>query len=347
MTGSLGDRASSALALGDVDELCAVIDGLALEGAWDEVVELRDACRAALQRGVQAWPAAAWAEYRMALDGPGRYAAMVLDSTAERFALGPFSEVAASTHSWDDLAQYLSATPGAAAFAQERVLRGDDLRAEQLVSDLVRLTDLPWVRCDWEVAYDGPVFSLTKVDDPSPRRPDTTAASPVVADPGSQLVRDRAADALLDLVEGWRGVKDRLPRAGSIDGDGAQAGAALTSGPVRWVPLDASEAQRWVVWTAATDGSARRRRGGAAGRASLWWTLQCLGGLEAEDDVHRDELGEIAANLRWGWFDPVVVADRGWLLRISADDVDDGFAWAVDAQDVAGADRSEADAART
>ncbi len=112
---------------GDLDQLVRTVDRLCETRDWDGLVELRDRCRWALERGKQLWPAASLAEYRLALEAPGKWAAGVLAEGAGRFALGPLPEVAASTHSWGELAPHLAPGPLAAITAHERVLRGEDL----------------------------------------------------------------------------------------------------------------------------------------------------------------------------------------------------------------------------
>ena len=57
--------------LGDLDELTRQIDRLCSTRDWDALVDLRDRCRRALERGKQLWPAAAHAEYRLALEACG------------------------------------------------------------------------------------------------------------------------------------------------------------------------------------------------------------------------------------------------------------------------------------
>ena len=144
------DRTGALIAANDLEGLVEWAGSVAFDERWDDLVALRDDCRAALARGLQLWPAAAYAEYRLALDAPGRYAASVLDSSADRFALGPFPEVAASTHTWSELEPYLPASPATAAFAHERVMRGEDLSA---VTGLPDLYDLPLHLTTWEPAY--------------------------------------------------------------------------------------------------------------------------------------------------------------------------------------------------
>ena len=48
-----------------IDRLCDARD-------WALLVELRDRCRKAVDRGKQLWPAANHVEYRLALEAPGR-----------------------------------------------------------------------------------------------------------------------------------------------------------------------------------------------------------------------------------------------------------------------------------
>src|SRR5207253_6322430 len=91
------------------------------------------------------------AEYRRALQAPGRWAAQVVVPGAGRFALGPLSEVVASTHPWDELAAHLTATPEAALVAQERVLRGEDLRGDERVD--AAMVELPLALQRWEPHY--------------------------------------------------------------------------------------------------------------------------------------------------------------------------------------------------
>src|SRR5512137_2091018 len=129
MTGQLREAVAEAVGRADLDGLVRLVDGLCREGDWEGVVLLRDRSRAALERGLQLWPAAEYAEYRLALEAPGPYAGAVVLEGAGRFALGPLWEVAASTHSWEELAPHLPGGPARALAAHERVVRGEDLTA--------------------------------------------------------------------------------------------------------------------------------------------------------------------------------------------------------------------------
>jgi hypothetical protein len=64
-------RLEDLVELGDMDELIRTVDALVDERDWDGLIELRDRCRRALDRGKQLWPIASLCEYRAALDAPG------------------------------------------------------------------------------------------------------------------------------------------------------------------------------------------------------------------------------------------------------------------------------------
>ena len=94
----MSDPIADAVGGGDLDELVRLVDGLCRSREWSEVVRLRDRCRHALERGLQLWPVAEYAEYRLALEAPGSFAGPVVREGAGRIALGPLWEVAGSTH---------------------------------------------------------------------------------------------------------------------------------------------------------------------------------------------------------------------------------------------------------
>ena len=87
---------------------CATVDRLCAARDWSTLLALYRAARASHERGRQHWPAAEYAAYRLALEAPGEFAAQVIVEGAGRFALGPLTEVAASTHTWDELATRIS-----------------------------------------------------------------------------------------------------------------------------------------------------------------------------------------------------------------------------------------------
>src|SRR5207245_10005698 len=90
-------------------------------------------------------------DYRLALEAPPAYAAGVLSPEAGRFAFGPLTEVAASTHTFDDLAAHLPSPQVAGVVAAERVLRGEDLRGRPAAHPAV--LELPMALQPWEPSY--------------------------------------------------------------------------------------------------------------------------------------------------------------------------------------------------
>ena len=322
--------------LADVDALTDKVDALCFDGAWSAVVDLRDRCRAALERGKQLWPAAAYAEYRLALDAPGPVAASVADSAAERFTLGPFSEVMASTHTFADLAHHLVPTPAASITAHERVVRGEDLRADDIAMTLPDVLGLPLRLEPWEPVYPVAKYEPGKATFPTPDAHGLRLlAGP--HPPSADVVRDpEVVEALVDLAQAWvRGSNGRA-QAVAVEGTAAQAIAALGPQHVRMAPITGADAMAWMAWTAASGGANGRRRGMAAGRHAAWWALAALAGLADSDDepATPDELGRALDELRWYLWDDGSPA-TGWVLRLAVEEPTENLAWAVSASDAA------------
>ena len=315
--------------LGDLDELTRHVDRLVSARDWDGIVDLRDRCRRALERGKQLWPVAAHCEYRLALDAPAEWAATVLEPGAGQFALGPLPEVAASTHEWAELAPHLPAGPMAAICAHERVVRGEDLQGDPRIDPLV--LDLPLVLQPWEPEY--PVARY---------RSDRAEFGDVPAPPMRHLEllttsRIRVADdtqgvtALTDLAAAWVTQSNGTARAVCVQGGAMAALSALDVEAALFAEVPAGHALALMAWTAASGGAHGRRRGMASGRFSAWWALAALGGVLDDWPVPPEELGEIASELRWWRWD--VPGSRGWSLRLAVEDPDERLAWAVEATD--------------
>src|SRR3990172_12984184 len=151
---------------GDLDELVRLVDGLCSAREWASVVDLRDRCRHALERGLQLWPAAEYAEYRLALEAPAGFAGPVVTEQAGRFALGPLWEVAASTHDWAALSPHLPPGPARSLAAQERVLRGEDLTGDPSIDTGV--LDVPLVLLPWEPSSPWATYRSSRAESPPP-----------------------------------------------------------------------------------------------------------------------------------------------------------------------------------
>jgi len=78
---------------------------------WEALVDLKARCRHAVDRGKQLWAVADHIEYRLALEAPGMWAGPMVFEGAGRFTLGPLPEVAASRHTWAELAPHLPEAP--------------------------------------------------------------------------------------------------------------------------------------------------------------------------------------------------------------------------------------------
>ncbi len=313
----------------DLDGLLVRIDHLCADGDWDGVVDLRDRCRRAfLERGRQLWPASSHAEYRLALEAPGPWAAEVLTPEAGKFSLGPLAEVAASTHTWAELAPHAPPTPEAGMAAHERVVRGEDLSGRADVAGGV--LELPLRLEPWEPVYPVAGYKPHEAQFPDVALPPLVevglpTAAPVVDDPDG-------CGALVDLAAVWKRESNGEVAAVGVAGDALGAVAALGVERARMSEVTPDHAVAVMAWAAASGGAHGRRRGMAAGRFSAWWTVAALGDLLGDWPFRPDDVGDVAAELRWYRWD-VGGPATGWSLRLAVEDPDAGRAWAVQATD--------------
>lgn len=326
---------ADAVERGDLDELTRLVDRLCAARDWDGVVELRDRCRRALERGRQLWPVASHCEYRLALEAPGPIAATVLVEDAGHLTVGPLAEVAASTHTWDELAPHVVPGPVAGLCAHERVVRGDDLAGRDVpYADVLAV---PLRLQPWEPEYETATYRAGGAEFPAPDPPRGRPAA--LPDPGGlQPVVDDAARALLDVVRPWTSESEGRAAAVAVEGTAEAAIAALGAREARTAPLSGAEALAWLGWAGASGGRRGRRRGAARGRDAAWAALAALGGLTAGEDpsAHADDLGAVAQGFRWLWW-TAADAPWGWVLRLAVEDRNGGIAWAIDARDPAAA----------
>ncbi|MGI9585086.1 MAG: hypothetical protein ACR2N7_05795 [Acidimicrobiia bacterium] len=311
----------------DIAGLLQRIDGICGRRAWDELIELRDRCEEAVERGKQLWAVSQFAEYRLALEGPPERAATVLSDGRGRFSLGPLWEVAASSHTWADLQPHLSIPTVRAMIGHERSIRGDTVAEDEVDGHVL---GIPVLQQMWEPNY--PVAEY---------RPDRAAFPDEIfdidmqwvdlPDPVDVMPDDSVCDALLELVKPWW--EDSLGKAEAVTVDGTIEQGIRALGPrrVRMVEVPVGTAMEAMTWAGASGGSHGRRRGTPAGRTAAWWVvLEALG----YDDVpeHSEDLGDEGSELRWVLWDP---GDRvgGWNLHIGIEDHEDGVAWILSAVD--------------
>jgi hypothetical protein len=309
----------------DLDGLVRMVDRLSSAGEWRAVRELIDRSREAVERGKQVWGAADYGEYRLARDAPGDIAATVVKLGAGRFSHGPLWEVAASTHTWDELAPYIDDINLRTSIAQERVLRGEVVPDGEL-----GVLEIPLRPLAWEPVYPVPTYREDGVDVPGPDLPDLPWVE--LGDPVEEIDDPDGCDALLDVVRPW--LDESSGRGQAIAVAGPAEGAIRALGPhrVRAAEIDLATAVQLMAWAGATGGAYGRRRGTPTGRTSAWWALACLLGLEDEWPLDGVRLGAEAGDLRWLAWDP---GDQvgGWVYHLAVEDPQEGLAWAVSAVD--------------
>jgi hypothetical protein len=322
-----GERLAELVELGDPAALLRAVDGLCASRDWAGLVDLRRRLEEAVERGRPLWPVTTYVEYRLALDGPGPEAASVLRPGAARFALGPLTEVAATTHTFAELAPHLAVPSVAGAVAQERVLRGEDLR--EASGAHAEVLELPLVLAPWEPAYALATYRPDEREVPDP------GAEPVAmaegrAEPGEVLDRPEVARALIDLVEVWTSESDGQARALVVAGGPGEAVAALGHREHRLGRVTPASAMARMAWAAASGGAHGVRRGAALGRFDAWWAAASLAGLDWPPDPAA--LGAAIDRLTW-WVWDDGMPGTGWILRLAVVDPDAGWAAGLDATD--------------
>jgi hypothetical protein len=323
----VGERLAELVELADPAALLRAVDGLCAARDWAGLVDLRRRLEEAVERGRPLWPVTTYVEYRMALDAPAPEAASVLRPGAARFALGPLTEVAATTHSFAELAPHLAVPAVAGAVAQERVLRGEDLR--DAPGTHAEVLELPLVLAPWEPAYPLATYRSDEREVPDP------GAEPVAmvagrADPGPALDRPEVTRALTDLVEVWTSESGGRARAVVVRGGPAEAVAALGHPEHRLGRISPASAMARMAWAAASGGAHGVRRGAALGRFDAWWAAASLTGLDWPPDPTA--LGHAIERLHWRTWDDGIPG-TGWILRLAATDPVAAWTAALDATD--------------
>ncbi len=340
----LSAASSELVERGDLDELTRQVNRLVASEEWDELAELRTRCRLAVERGKQLWAVAAHIEYRLALGAPGRWAAMMLETGPGRFALGPLPEVAASTHTWEELSAHVHPTPQGAMAAHERVMRGDDLSDDQVALKLPDVLDLPWTLQSWEPSYALADYEPDRMGAPAPKLPALSLLGATAqgsgrgsrgASPLSRGEADAVASSLVDLVGTWTEESNGRAEAIGVRGNALKAIETLGARPREIVELDPALALAAMGWAAASGGAYGRRRGAAPGRFAAWLVLVALGDLSAKWPLVPNEVGAVLHQTHWyawGAGEPAT----GWALRLAVEGTAGRIkdrAWAVSATD--------------
>lgn len=313
---------------GDINGLLRAVNVVCGEREWDELLDLADRCEDAIERGKQLWPIAAHIDYRVALEAPGEIAATVLVPDAGRFSVGPLTEVAASTHTWDELAVHLESPQSAAYVAQERVLRGEVLTRDERARPEV--LELPMQLQSWEPTYALATYKADHVEVAEPWEPRAPLVPTELSD-APAIEDDELEEVLLGLVTPWTAESNGAARVAVVEGDAAAAASRLTYGRLRIGSLVPEEALQRMAWAAASGGAHGRRRGAALGRSLAWYASSVL--LGTSWPVEPDEIGAALADVRfylWDEGEP----EEGWVLRLALEHVRDGWAVAIAATDL-------------
>ena len=326
----MSENLAELVEIGDLDELLRATDRLCDAREWLVLVDLRDRCRRAVERGKQLWPAANHVEYRLALEAPAEFAAAMLTDIAGQFGLGPLAEVCAAGHAWGELATFAPRSPPASMCFHECVVRGEDLTTASLPGP--DPLELPHVLCDWEPRYPVAEYRSHEADFPSPP-PELTGVLTEVRTGAARVAQSGVARTLRDLVHPW--TADGSATTVAVRGDVTGAIGILDGPEVRLSEVELATALAWLGWAGASGGAHGRRRGAAAGRLDVWMVLAELVDLSEVWPPDPVELGEQARRLRWFIWDAMGIGATGWVLRVAVEDPDRGLAFALSAYDPA------------
>jgi len=313
--------------MGQPDPLLARIDAFATDRKWTDMIDLRDRCREAVERGKQLWGVAHHVDYRLALEATPELAAAAADSPASRFTLGPLTEVAASTHTWSELDPFLESGPIRSMVANERAARGENLSEAKFDRHVLEMPDH---LLEWEPAYVLPHYKPNRVDCDPPIPTKTEEVE--LPTPGIEINDLLTVEALLSLTETWTTQSNGIAEAKAVEGDALAAIASLGLRTARVAELSLSEALAIMAWTASDSGAHGRRAGVAAGRMASWWVAAAAADLLDDWPLEPEEFGEEISDLRWYWWsDPF--PSTGWACRIAIEDPESGYAWVLNAAD--------------
>ena len=311
----------------DLAGLVRAVENLVGDQDWNGIEQLRDWCREAVERGKQLWGIAQFAEYRMALEAPPQNAGAVVREGAGRDALGPLWEVASSTHTWSELAPHIVDPRSRTLVAHERAIRGDEVDATDLDLSVI---DVPLEQELWEPRYPVAKYFADRAAFPESDLPDMSWVE--LDGPEESFGGSTGSDALLDLAQVWVDQSSGRSEARAVSGSALHAIRSFGIRRARITSVSFADALARMVWVGASGGAYGRRRGTPVGRASAWWAIACLAGIEDDWPVLPRDLGEVGSSLKWYLWDPGD-AVGGWNFHLAVEDPIDGLAWAVSAVD--------------
>lgn len=313
----------------DLDGLIRLIDTTCTRRDWQQLFNIRNACRTAVHSGRQLWPAATLAEYRLALRSPANWATEVIVAEASRFTLGPLTEVIAQNHVWQELVHRLPYGPHSTFVAYECALRGQTIDEPDA---LFPALEIPVASGAWEPIYQLAEYSDNDAAFPAPQLPPSLNAEKVSTSVGQRLDEPEISQAAIHLVEAWTVQSNGKCESVVARGDAAVALGTLGVSSANLRPLTNASAIAWMAWAGASGGAHGRRRGAATGRLNAWWMLAALDHSLGSWPISNLRAREISEQWNWWWWD-VDEPAIGWQLKLVAHNETEGLAWAINAND--------------
>jgi len=347
MSGPVRDqRLEDLIHRADLDELIRMIDDRCATRDWDGLQRVRDLCRAAMATGRQLWPAAILAEYRLALWGPAKIAARIVDEAIGAVSVGaasigtgisgPLTEVVAQHHRWTELSAHLKDPISRTYVLHECALRGETIPEIDRRAAAAMIMEIPAEPASWEPAYCLAKYSDHGAEFPTP--PLIIPTKEVAATEQDQSVEDDQVDAVREaftaVVQPWISHSNGHCELTCVEGGPIDALTAHAPGTVQFriAQIDTATALSWLHWVAASGGAHGRRPGAAAGRDALWWLLGNLGELTDQWPPTESEMTDLLADLTWWWWS-TSEPTTGWNLRLLCQDAPHGVTWAFAAYD--------------
>jgi len=289
----------------------------------------------------------------------------MLEPGVVRFGLGPLTEVVAQRHTFDELAPHLDTTL-LPVVAQERVLRGEDLRDDPRAQGEV--DDPPLVLQPFEPDYVLPEYrAAERLDGEVPEASEDPAGGWVTLENGTRATGSTDADAavvtasadasalqraLEGVVAPWVAQSGGVVRVAAVqgtaeaacravldagegtagegtEGAGGTVGVSASAAGVRTAVIDVPRMLRLVAFAGASGGVHGRRRGAASGRALAWWVARCATGLHRAVTIDTEELEFRLEDLRMLAFRVPRTAAWRLELAIGRGEEGSGEEWAV------------------
>lgn len=322
------DKFHTLVEAAEFNPLLREVDALCERRDWAGLGLLRQMCLEAVERGKQLWPIAEHTNFRLVLEGPPEVAGPMVVPNTGRFAPGPLTEVAASTHTFTEIAHHLPSALARESVAAERVVRGEDLSADPRAHPQV--VEVPLHLLASEPAYRLATYRKDHVEVQEPLVPSLSAVSRPA--PGKVIDDERLTEALLDLVRPWFEESGGEAEALVVDGNPMNAIGSLQIGEVATAELTFTGALELMAWAAAGGGIHGRRRGAAYGRFSAWWATAQM--CDLPWPPNSASLEAEGADLEWITFRRSGERASGWHLGLACGSEEEGWACALYARDV-------------